>query len=78
MRSPSICLLAMALAAATVPAVAQTPPTSSEIAAYDGLHAAAHRGDVSEIERLVKQSREVLESRDQRGRTRTAGEEAWR
>jgi ankyrin repeat protein len=69
MKSLSIGLLAMALIATALAAAAQVPPSQSEIAAYDGLHAAANRGDVAEIERLAKQSRELLESRDQRGRT---------
>ena len=33
---------------------AQTPPTPDELAAYDGLHAAAARGDVEEIFRLAR------------------------
>lgn len=60
--------MAMALGATALPAVAQVPPSPSETAAYIGIHAAAYRGDVPEIERLVKQSREVLESQDGRGR----------
>src|SRR5215510_13471065 len=69
MRSLRINLLAMSFAAVTLSAVAQVPPSPSEIAAYGGVHAAAHRGDVAEIQRLAKQSRDVLESRDQHGRT---------
>jgi uncharacterized protein len=34
-------------------ASAQVPPTPTEIAAYQGLHAAAQRGDATEIERLT-------------------------
>ncbi len=34
-------------------AVGQAPPSAQEIAAYRGLHAAAARGDVAEIGRLV-------------------------
>lgn len=69
MRSLSISLLILALGFTAFPAAAQVPPSSIEIAAYGGIHAAANRGDISEIERLAKQSREVLESRDQHGRT---------
>jgi hypothetical protein len=34
-------------------ALAQTPPTPTELAAYRDLHAAAARGDVAEIRRLA-------------------------
>jgi len=39
--------------AAAAPAAAQTPPSSSELRVYAGLHAAAAKGDVGEIERLI-------------------------
>ena len=45
------CLIAGLLGAAAVSA--QTPPTPSEIAAYQGLHAAAARGDVPAIRALL-------------------------
>ena len=32
---------------------AQVPPSPSDIAAYAGLHAAAHRGDAAEIKRYL-------------------------
>ena len=45
-------LTALFLALATaLPASAQLAPTEAELRAYDGLHAAAARGDVAEIER---------------------------
>ena len=47
---------------------AQTPPSPSEIAAYEGLHRAAEAGDVGEIRRLVAAGSDVDE-RDPRGRT---------
>jgi uncharacterized protein len=50
------------------PATAQTPPSSSELAAYAGLHAAAAKGDVAEIERLIA-SGANNEAADGRGRT---------
>jgi ankyrin repeat protein len=56
----------MALAAPG-PAAAQVPPSLAEAAAYTGLHAAAHRGDVPAIERLA--SRATLLARDASGRT---------
>ena len=65
-------VLAIALVAPALPGAAQVPPSSSEIAAYRGLHAAAYQGDVAAIERLITGSRvarEVLEARDAQGRT---------
>ena len=41
------------IAAASAQALAQIPPTESEVRAYTGLHAAAAAGNVAEIERLV-------------------------
>ena len=49
-------------------ASAQVPPSAAEISAYDGLHAAAHRGDADEIRELVATGVD-LEARDTRGRT---------
>ncbi len=49
-------------------ALAQVPPSASEIARYAGLHAAAHRGDAAAIRRLAGQG-EDLEAVDGRGRT---------
>src|SRR3954471_23733628 len=50
------------------PAPAQTPPSPSELRAYAGLHAAAAKGDVSEIERLIA-SGEKVDVQDARSRT---------
>jgi len=61
--------LIAALAVAVVPATAQVPPSSTEAAVYSGLHAAAYRGDVAAIARLVAGSRTALEMRDPQGRT---------
>lgn len=47
---------------------AQTPPSASELSAYDGLHAAAARGDVDAIRHLA-QSGAVLDGQDGNGRT---------
>ena len=58
-----------ALGALPLTAAAQVPPSPTEIAAYSGLHAAAHRGDVAAIERLAAASRQALEARDPQGRT---------
>ncbi|MGH8617257.1 MAG: ankyrin repeat domain-containing protein [Burkholderiales bacterium] len=62
-------LLAFALAAAAHPAAAQVPPSPAEVAAYRGMHAAAHQGDVATIARLAAESPAQLESRDPHGRT---------
>ncbi len=61
-------LLALAAAAAGLPVHAQVPPTGTEAAAYQGLHAAAHRGDLAAIQRLAA-SNAALEARDGAGRT---------
>ena len=47
---------------------AQVPPTASEAAAYQGLHAAAHRGDMDAIARPATQPA-ALQARDSAGRT---------
>jgi len=62
-------LLALVLAGAAQPAAAQVPPSAAEVAAYRGMHAAAHRGEVAAIERLAIESPVLLESRDSHGRT---------
>ena len=59
-------LIAILLGALAVPATAQTPPSESEVAAYQGLHAAAARGNVEEIRRLAAGD---LNARDGNGRT---------
>lgn len=51
-----------------LPASAQVPPDASELAQFQGLHAAAHRGDVAQISRLVAAGAN-LNLRDTRGRT---------
>jgi ankyrin repeat protein len=58
-------LLALGLASV---ASAQVPPSSADIEQYDGLHHAAHTGDVKAIRRLVAEGAD-LEARDGRGRT---------
>ncbi len=62
--------LLAALAFCPLPAAAQVPPTAAEAAAYTGLHAAAWRGDVQAIERLLAAGgKAALEARDAHGRT---------
>ena len=57
-----------AAALLALPLAAQIPPSPAEIAAYRGLHAAAQRGDLMEIERLAT-ARPALDARDAHGRT---------
>ena len=64
MRKLLFCLIALL----PCPAVAQIPPTAAEVSRYSGLHAAAHRGDVTEIERLIV-AKSDLNARDAYGRT---------
>ena len=61
---------AMLAAAAllALPLAAQIPPSPAEITAYRGLHAAAQRGDLMDIERLATPS-SALAARDAYGRT---------
>ena len=61
-------LLVTALTAVTLPARSQTAPSAGELAAYQGLHRAAHFGDVAEIRKLVQAGAEV-DARDARRRT---------
>lgn len=61
-------LLAVACLSMALPSQAQVPPTNVEVAAYQGLHAAAHRGDVAAIRQLAG-SKAALEARDGGGRT---------
>ncbi len=49
-------------------AIAQTGPSATEIAQYRGLHAAAQKGDVTQIEKLAA-SKAELNARDGNGRT---------
>ena len=66
-------VIGIAVAAVTAgPAIAQVAPTASEAAAYTGLHAAAHQGDVAQIERLATTkaaSNADFNARDSNGRT---------
>ncbi|KQO18937.1 hypothetical protein ASF11_25525 [Acidovorax sp. Leaf76] len=62
-----LALLAAALLLAH-PAQAQVPPTATQTAAYQGLHAAAARGDTAKVQKLVAARAEV-NARDSYGRT---------
>jgi len=50
------------------PALAQVAPGTAEAAQYQGLHAAAHRGDAAKIGKLVAAGA-LLNARDSHGRT---------
>ncbi len=63
--------LAAALALGTLaalPAIAQVGPSATEAAQYKGLHAAAHKGDLAQIEKLVA-AKADLNAREAHGRT---------
>lgn len=61
-------LILSALFLLPVAAAAQTPPSAAHILGYDGLHLAAHQGDVAAIQRLAAEGAQ-LEERDSQGRT---------
>jgi len=65
-RRPFVGLL---LSALVMPVAAQVPPSPAEVAAFTGLHAAAQRGDVAGIQRVLASSRAALEATDAHGRT---------
>ena len=61
-------LLTLAGVSAPLHLQAQVPPTATEAAAYQGLHAAAQRGDLAAIRQLAT-SPAALQARDSAGRT---------
>lgn len=61
----ALCIAAGCLAAAQ----AQQPPSRSEVAAYTGLHAAAHSGDLRQLESLLKAGAVPVDGRDGHQRT---------
>ena len=77
MKTPIPCLArAIALAVWTLavplaPAGAQVGPSAAQAARYQGLHAAAHHGDLAALERLLAARPEAatLNARDGHGRT---------
>ena len=68
MNTLRVVSLALSLAFSGVCAQAQVAPSAAEAAAYTGLHAAAHKGDVAKIQRLVA-SGAALNMTDGYGRT---------
>ena len=68
-RLAALCFAGLATAlAASDHASAQVPPTAQQTARYDGLFAAAHRGDTAGITRLIAAGADVR-ARDGYGRT---------
>lgn len=67
MIARALITLTAGLSWATV-AMAQTPPSAAEIAAYNGLHAAAARGDTAALQTLLTDGADT-EIRDNNGRT---------
>ena len=51
-----------------LPSAAQIAPSPQEVSAYQGLHAAAYRGDVAQIE-LAASAKVDMNERDRHGRT---------
>ena len=68
MKTLRVVSLALLLGLSSVGAMAQVAPSAAEAAAYTGLHAAAHKGDVAKVQRLVA-SGAALNATDARGRT---------
>ena len=69
LRLTSFMLAAVVGVAIHVPAAqAQVAPDAAEVARYSGLHAAAHRGDIAAIEKLIAGKADV-NARDGYGRT---------
>ena len=63
--------LAAALAATALPATAQVAPGAEQVARYAGLHAAAHRGDLAALDKLLaaRPDAATINARDAHGRT---------
>jgi ankyrin repeat protein len=63
--------LALLLAGLPLFGAAQTAPSPSEAAAYTGLYAAAHKGDLAALDRLLaaRPAADALNARDGNGRT---------
>nr|WP_315426851.1 ankyrin repeat domain-containing protein [uncultured Albidiferax sp.] len=68
MRSYRTSLTLAAACLLASPGWAQVPPSAAQISRYTGLHAAAQRGDLAQLQQLLAQKSE-LNSRDAQGRT---------
>lgn len=70
MRRSTVSAIVLLCGAALASVRAQIPPSAGEIASYQGLHAAARRGDVGAIGRLTMAAPKAsLDARDAHGRT---------
>ena len=73
MKALALLHLAAALCLGVCPwAWAQSAPSAAEVAAYTGLHMAAHRGDMAQLNLLLvrhRQARTDIDARDSKGRT---------
>ena len=67
-HSMVLTVMCTASAALALPAAAQVAPSAFDIAQYHGLHAAAQKGDVAQIEKLAA-LKAALNARDGNGRT---------
>jgi ankyrin repeat protein len=61
-------LLYVLITGFVVPGFAQTAPSNHEVEQYNGIHDAAHRGDVALLRKLIAQGVK-LEEKDRAGRT---------
>lgn len=66
--SAALALALLCATAAGAPALAQTPPSAAESAHYSGVFAAAQRGDLATLDRLLLAGAD-LKARDTQGRT---------
>jgi uncharacterized protein len=64
----TLALAIAAMLAVVPPAGAQVPPSAEQVARYDGVLAAAHRGDLAALDRLLAAGAD-LRARDAQGRT---------
>jgi ankyrin repeat protein len=67
-RVPIASLVLLLVSPVAFETLAQTAPSASEVADYQNLHAAAHRGDLALLDSLLVPGAE-LEIQDSRGRT---------
>ncbi len=61
-------LFGILIAVMPIAAMAQTAPSEQQISRYDGLHRAAHEGDIAAIARLIDEGADI-DARDGSGRT---------
>jgi hypothetical protein len=71
LAAPAAWSAGLALGLAAMPAAAQVAPGAEQVARYTGLHAAAHRGDLATLDKLLaaRPDKATLNARDGHGRT---------